>query len=292
VTWTSGRARYAAGEPRRPPANAFSSRPRAVPERRRRQAGPFSPNDFEVGVFNEFRVDIERIGLVTCFPIIPPALRSLPHRHWHYNDAYHHGTAISRCRDRPTHGAVRGRSCLIPATLRGGPRRRPISAGGRNLRTTEVTNAEVSTPSEVTNPPIPTRQEYNAVACSSKPSASDGLVVGGSVVYDIMRRAAYATGTAAAVVVSRDDPPQTRAHLAYLENRIHSSPIHVHSAAHTRPLAGPNTQSLSSESATMRASSAYVRGSGALPGRHRDHDPFFANALFITSAAPSRGVSA
>ena len=212
---------------------------------------------FEVGDFNEFGIDMERIEIGYLFS---DKFRLRVGRFHtaigYYNDAYHHGRYFQMTVDRPTMVRFEDEGGLIPAHSVGlhGDGRLPLGAAGNLRYDAEVTNGRGSTPGEVDNLTDPNNGKMYNLRLRFEPSAIDGLVIGGSATYDVIAAAPDATGTLPLVSI-REMILGASPRLPRESDPRHRR-VHVHSAPQRQPRAGPATPSRrSSSSATTRASS-------------------------------------
>lgn len=249
---------------------------------------------FEVGDFNEFGIDMERIEIGYLFS---DKFRLRAGRFHtaigYYNDAYHHGRYFQMTVDRPTMVRFEDEGGLIPAHSVGlhGDGRFSLGVAGNLRYDAEITNGRGSNPAMVDNLTDPNNGKMYNLRLRFEPATIDGLVIGGSATYDVIAAAQDATGTPPLVSIRE---MILGGHLAYLENRIHVIGEYMFIQHHNDAASWTgNTQSAFFELGyDAGIIGPYVRGEWAhFAAGTATNDPFFAqNALFITRGSNKSGV--
>jgi len=251
---------------------------------------------FEVGDFNEFGIDMERIEIGYLFS---DKFRLRVGRFHtaigYYNDAYHHGRYFQMTVDRPTMVRFEDEGGLIPAHSVGvhGDGRLPIGSAGNIRYDAEVTNGRGSDPGMVDNLTDPNNGKMFNLRLRLEPAAIDGLVIGGSATYDVISAASQdMMGLPLPLVSIRE--VILGGHIAYLENRIHVIGEYLF-IQHRNDVASwtGNTQAAFLELGyDAGIIGPYVRGELAhFPADTAANDPFFAqNALFLSRGSSKSGV--
>jgi len=181
---------------------------------------------FEVGDFNEFGIDMERIEVAYLFSDYLRVRFGRFHTAiGYYNDAYHHGRYFQLTVDRPEMVRFEDEGGLIPAHSVGlhADGRFGLGALGALRYDADLANGRGVIPDEVTNLTDPNDAKAYNLRLRIEPAFLDGLIAGGNIYVDKINALPVA-----GLPAQRIDELILGAHLVYLENNIHLIAEYLH----------------------------------------------------------------